>query len=55
MMDYVINGGLDPRSAVKKWLGDHPEWLDKTLLDVQTVEGQPGLAAVKSYMETASR
>ncbi|EJM72770.1 choline ABC transporter substrate-binding protein [Pseudomonas sp. GM55] len=55
MMDYVINGGLDPRSAVKKWLSAHPEWLDRTLLDVQSLEGQPGLAAVKSYMDAASR
>lgn len=55
MMDYVLNGGLDPRSAARKWLGEHPEWLDKTLADVQTLDGRPGLAAVKSYMATASK
>ena len=55
MMDYVLNGGLDPRSAARKWLGEHPEWLDKTLADVQTLDGRPGLAAVKSYMATTSQ
>jgi glycine betaine/proline transport system substrate-binding protein len=55
MMDYVINGGLAPRAAVKKWLSDHPEWLERTLANVQTLEGQPGLTAVKSHMDVASQ
>lgn len=39
-----------PNSAAKKWLKDNPAVLDKWLDGVQTVDGKPGLPAVKKYL-----
>jgi len=39
-----------PNEAAKEWLAKNPSVLDKWLDGVTTMDGQPGLAAVKKYL-----
>lgn len=39
-----------PNTAAKEWLAKNPAVLDKWLAGVTTVDGQPGLPAVKKYL-----
>jgi glycine betaine/proline transport system substrate-binding protein len=49
-MAFLINDGLDARAAGTRVLQAHPEVLDTWLEGVTTLDGQPGLAAVKSAL-----
>ena len=40
----------DPNKAATQWLKQNPQILDKWLAGVTTIDGKPGLAAVKSYI-----
>lgn len=40
----------DPNKAATQWLKQNPQMLDKWLAGVTTIDGKPGLAAVKSYI-----
>lgn len=51
--ENVIMGGIlddkeDPRAAAKAWIAANPAALDAWLADVTTLDGQPGLPAVKA-------
>lgn len=39
-----------PNVAAKKWLKENPSVIDKWLDGVQTIDGKPGLPAVKKYL-----
>jgi glycine betaine/proline transport system substrate-binding protein len=49
-MGFLINDGLDARTAGTRILQAHPEVLDAWLAGVTTLDGQPGLAAVKAAL-----
>ncbi|MDN7997728.1 choline ABC transporter substrate-binding protein [Burkholderia multivorans] len=40
----------DPNKAAKEWLKANPQSLDKWLAGVTTIDGKPGLPAVKAYL-----
>jgi glycine betaine/proline transport system substrate-binding protein len=42
----------DPNKAASDWLKANPQVLDKWLAGVTTVDGKPGLPAVKAYLGT---
>jgi glycine betaine/proline transport system substrate-binding protein len=46
----AINDGADPEDAASAWLKDNPEVLDGWLEGVTTVDGEPGLPAVKEHL-----
>ncbi len=48
MMDMVANG--DANAAAKTWLKAHPGTVDPWLAGVTTIDGQPGLPAVKTAL-----
>ncbi|TNC73045.1 choline ABC transporter substrate-binding protein [Rubellimicrobium roseum] len=50
MMGLILDDGMDPDTAVKQWLTEHPETFDAWLAGVTTVDGGEGLPAVKSAM-----
>lgn len=49
-MGFLINDGLDPQAAGARILKAHPEVLDAWLEGVTTLDGAPGLAAVKASL-----
>lgn len=51
VMGYILDGGMDPNDAAKKWLVQNPSVLEKWLADVQTLAGGDGLAAVRKHLE----
>ncbi|SNB78369.1 glycine betaine/proline transport system substrate-binding protein [Arboricoccus pini] len=46
-MGLILDDGLEPEAAAKKYLKAHPELLDTWLANVSTFKGEPGLPAVK--------
>ncbi|PWR18002.1 choline ABC transporter substrate-binding protein [Zavarzinia compransoris] len=48
MMGAILNDGEDPEKAAAAWLKAHPATLDGWLDGVATIDGKPGLAAVKA-------
>jgi glycine betaine/proline transport system substrate-binding protein len=51
IMGAILNDGADPAAAAKEWLAAHPDVLDAWLEGVTTVDGQPGLEAVKASLQ----
>ncbi len=47
-MMAALAEGTDPQKAAKSWLAEHPAVLEPWLAGVTTLDGQPGLAAVKA-------
>ncbi|WP_416355013.1 choline ABC transporter substrate-binding protein [Aureimonas phyllosphaerae] len=47
----ALADGTDPAKAAKDWLKANPGVLDGWLAGVETLDGQPGLAAVKASVE----
>ena len=50
-MNMIMTDGLETRDAATKMLKAHPEKLDAWLKDVQTFDGKPALAAVKTELD----
>lgn len=50
VMGSILNDGKDPAAAAKEWLGAHPEVLDAWLAGVTTIDGKPGIDAVKATL-----
>ncbi len=50
-MQKIMGEGKDPMDAAREMIQARPELLDAWLTDVTTLDGQPGLAAVKAAME----
>jgi glycine betaine/proline transport system substrate-binding protein len=51
VMGMILDDGMQPEKAALKWLKAHPEVLDKWLVDVTTIDGKNGLAAVKAALK----
>jgi glycine betaine/proline transport system substrate-binding protein len=51
MMSYILDEGMDPRDAATRWIKENPAVLDGWLQNVTTVDGQPGLDAVKAELD----
>lgn len=50
VMNSILNKDKQPREAARSWLKAHPEVLANWLDGVETTDGKPGLAAVKTYL-----
>ncbi|PTY38148.1 glycine/betaine ABC transporter substrate-binding protein [Saccharospirillum sp. MSK14-1] len=50
VMGEVLRGDADAQSAARAYLIENPQVLDAWLDGVETVEGEPGLAAVRSHL-----
>ena len=50
IMGAILDEGLAPEDAASAWLEDHPEVLESWLDGVTTLEGEPGLPAVKEHL-----
>ena len=50
IMGAILNDGQEPEAAASNWLKEHPEVLDGWLEGVTTVDGEPGLPAVKEHL-----
>lgn len=50
VMSSILDGGLDPDAAATAWLKANPASLDGWLAGVNTIDGQPGLPAVKKSL-----
>jgi glycine betaine/proline transport system substrate-binding protein len=50
IMGGILDDGLDPEVSAKKWLKAHPDVLTPWLNGVTTIDGKPGLPAVKSAL-----
>jgi glycine betaine/proline transport system substrate-binding protein len=50
IMGGILDDGKQPAAAATDWLKQHPEVLDKWLDGVTTVDGQPGVPAVKNHL-----
>lgn len=50
IMGAIMDDGEDPREAARSWLQENPSVLDQWLEGVTTVEGEPGLPAVKEAL-----
>jgi glycine betaine/proline transport system substrate-binding protein len=50
IMGGILDDGKPGPEAASDWLKQHPDALDKWLDGVTTVDGQPGLPAVKGYL-----
>ncbi|HEX9904805.1 MAG TPA: choline ABC transporter substrate-binding protein [Propylenella sp.] len=48
IMGSILNDGMEPSAAAEAWLKANPDVLDTWLDGVTTVDGQPGLEAVKA-------
>ncbi|OZG74806.1 glycine/betaine ABC transporter substrate-binding protein [Hahella sp. CCB-MM4] len=46
----VLNDGKKPADAASTWLASHPSVLDAWLQNIKTIDGKPGLAAVKNHL-----
>lgn len=51
IMGAILDNDEEPEVAAKKWIADNPGVLDAWLMKVNTLDGKPGLAAVKSTLE----
>lgn len=49
-MDKLMNEGMDPKDAGKAMLATNPALLDTWLAGVTTLDGKPGLEAVKAAL-----
>jgi glycine betaine/proline transport system substrate-binding protein len=50
VMAAILDDGEEPEDAAKAWLEANPEVLDAWLDGVTTVDGEPGLPAVKAHL-----
>ena len=50
LMGNVLDDKMKPDAAAKAWLKKNPQVLDTWLAGVTTVDGKPGLEAVKEYL-----
>jgi glycine betaine/proline transport system substrate-binding protein len=50
VMGMILDGGMEPEKAARKWLQEYPAVLDTWLEGVTTVDGKPGLPAVKAHL-----
>ena len=50
MMDSIINEGMTAEEAVRGWMTDNPDAIDRWLDGVTTVEGEPAAPAVKAEL-----
>lgn len=50
IMGSILNDGKDADEAAQQWLKQHPDVLDQWLAGVATVNGKPGLPAVKDEL-----
>ncbi|WP_083463244.1 choline ABC transporter substrate-binding protein [Prosthecomicrobium hirschii] len=50
VMGLILDGGLDGSKAGEKWLKSNPKVLDDWLKNVSTLDGKPGLPAVKKSL-----
>ena len=50
IMGAILNDGEEAEAAATSWLTEHPEVLDGWLNGVTTVDGEPGLPAVKEHL-----
>ncbi|WP_148864256.1 choline ABC transporter substrate-binding protein [Marinobacter fonticola] len=51
IMGAILNEGEDAGEAAQQWLSQHPDVLDTWLAGVKTVDGEPGLPAVKQHLD----
>ncbi len=50
IMGAILDEGKKPEAAAKAWLKSHPEVLNSWLKGVETIDGKPGLSAVKASL-----
>ena len=50
MMGLILDDGEKPEAAAQKWIEAHPERLDAWLANTTTLDGEPGLPAVKAAL-----
>jgi glycine betaine/proline transport system substrate-binding protein len=50
IMSGILDDGEAPEDAAADWLEEHPEVLETWLEGVETVDGEPGLPAVKEHL-----
>ena len=50
IMGAILDDGQDPDKAAAAWLKKNPGVLDGWLAGVTTLDGKPGLAAVKKHL-----
>ena len=50
VMSAILDEGQKPQKAAAQWLKSNPQVLDKWLDGVKTLDGKPGLAAVKQHL-----
>lgn len=50
VMGLILDGGMDGEKAGEKWLKANPAVLDAWLKDVTTLDGKPGLPAVRKSL-----
>jgi glycine betaine/proline transport system substrate-binding protein len=50
MMGKILDDGMDANEAAAEWIKANPGVLDGWLKDVKTMDGQPGLEAVKAKL-----
>jgi glycine betaine/proline transport system substrate-binding protein len=50
IMGAILDDGEEPEAAATAWLKEHPDVLDAWLDGVTTIEGEPGLPAVKERL-----
>ena len=51
LMGNVLDDKIKPDAADKTWQKKNPQVLDTWLAGVTTLDGKPGLAAVKAYLD----
>jgi glycine betaine/proline transport system substrate-binding protein len=51
IMGAILDDGQEPSAAAKAWLKEHPDVLDGWLEGVTTMDGEPGLEAVKASLQ----
>ena len=51
VMASILDEGMEAEEGATEWLQQNPEVLDKWLEGVTTVEGEPGLPAVRSHLD----
>jgi glycine betaine/proline transport system substrate-binding protein len=53
IMSAILDDGQTPEAAAKAWLQNNAQVLDAWLEGVTTMDGEPGLDAVKEYLEVS--
>lgn len=51
LMGDILNDGMDPAEAASAWIAEHPERLEAWLDGVTTLDGKPGIEAVKEVVQ----